>query len=368
MAIDISLYPNKVKQNLWADQNFYLFYYNFKIKDKRFRGRIDLSKNSGASKRDRLLKAESELMDIREKAISSLEKEQKEQNDLYHDEMTLNAYMDGFWKRWKLEPTREKNYKSFYDRYIKGRIGKKPIKDILPIDVKDVIASVGEAGNSPRRQKDVLNILKPMFNEAIENRIIIYNPTDSVKVKLPSTKKIVNEASEKLSQINEAIELEFGDNPFHHAFFLFALQGRRKGEILTLKWEDVNLNKDFYIIRDVKNGEDQKMFLPPKIKELLLEFKDESWTYVFENQKTKTHIQDVKRQVAKLKKRLQNNKFASHFLRNVISSAMAEEGLESIYLSGALGHKDPNTIKKYLSLNYLQSSKKASEVISKITS
>lgn len=64
-----------------------------------------------------------------------------------------------------------------------------------------------------------------------------------------------------------------------------------------------------------------------------------------------------------MKIRLGDPKFGVHYLRNVMVSAMAEQGLESMHLSGALGHNDPNTIKKYLTMNYLKSSEKASEVI-----
>jgi D-ribose pyranose/furanose isomerase RbsD len=44
-------------------------------------------------------------------------------------------------------------------------------------------------------------------------------------------------------------------------------------------------------------------------------------------------------------------------------SAMAELGVDAIYMSGALGHSDPNTITKYLTMNYLTGSKIASNMI-----
>ncbi len=44
-------------------------------------------------------------------------------------------------------------------------------------------------------------------------------------------------------------------------------------------------------------------------------------------------------------------------------SAMAEQGIDPIYMSGALGHNDPNTITKYLTMNYMQGSKIASDII-----
>ena len=55
--------------------------------------------------------------------------------------------------------------------------------------------------------------------------------------------------------------------------------------------------------------------------------------------------------------------FTMHYTRNVMVSAMAENGVDAIYMSGALGHNDPNTITKYLTMNYLQGSKIASDMI-----
>ena len=43
-------------------------------------------------------------------------------------------------------------------------------------------------------------------------------------------------------------------------------------------------------------------------------------------------------------------------MRNILVSALAEQGIEAITLSGILGHKDPNTINKYLSINHFKSS------------
>ena len=157
----------------------------------------------------------------------------------------------------------------------------------------------------------------------------------------------------------------FRSNPFYKALYLFALQGRRKSEILTLKWEDVNLKQGYYILRNTKNNEEQKIFLPEPIKEIISEF-DKFDEYVFTSGRTGTRMININKVTARLKRRLNDDKFCLHYLRNVIVSAMAEQGLESIYLSGALGHNNPNTINKYLTLNYLRSSEIASGIIDEI--
>lgn len=90
--------------------------------------------------------------------------------------------------------------------------------------------------------------------------------------------------------------------------------------------------------------------------------------YVFESPLDPTmHIQNIQAQVNKLKKALNSPEFGIHYLRNVVVSAMAEQGVNSTFLSGALGHSDLNTIKKYLSIPYTKGSEAANQTIQLIT-
>jgi hypothetical protein len=59
-------------------------------------------------------------------------------------------------------------------------------------------------------------------------------------------------------------------------------------------------------------------------------------------------------------------KFTLHYLRNIIVSAMAENGISATHMSGAIGHNNTATLSKYLSLNYVQGSQMANETIEKI--
>lgn len=133
---------------------------------------------------------------------------------------------------------------------------------------------------------------------------------------------------------------------------------------MNLKWEHISFTYDYYFLSDTKNDEEQKVFLPPNVKEALLQFrKDSSW--VFESPINPGHrLSDAKRQTAKLKKLL-GDWFTMHYTRNVMVSAMAERGIDAIHMSGALGHNDPNTITKYLTMNYMQGSRIASDMIQK---
>ena len=205
-------------------------------------------------------------------------------------------------------------------------------------------------------------MLSPAFNIARANRIVLHNPCLDVKIKLPKSKKIVVNATERLTNIYQVIIKIYNDDPFYRAFFLLALQGRRKSEIMNLKWEDISFEYDYYFLADTKNDEEQKVFLPPNVKEALFQFQQDSG-WVFESPINPGHrLSDAKRQTAKLKKEL-GDWFTMHYTRNVMVSAMAERGVDAIHMSCALGHNDPNTITKYLTMNYMQGSRIASDMI-----
>lgn len=355
MAIDTKLYINKVKQNLWADKGYDVFYYNFKFNDKRYRGLINLSDKVAWNKKDRIAHAEMELMKIRK----------KREDNITDDRLTLNTMMDKHLRyheesRWKTEK------RKFYDYNVRNDIlGRMAIKDIKAVHIQDVMAKLKDRGLKPRTVGRLIEVLRPVFKQAIDNRVLEYDPMVFIKIKRNKTKKIVVNATQELKKIYDAINNEFFHDPFWLAYFSFAMQGRRRTEIMMIKWEDVSFEHNYYVLRDTKNDEEQKIYLPERIKRLIFEFRGKG-EYVFTSGYTGTHITGIQHHIDKLKKRLENPAFCLHYLRNVIVSAMAEQGLESMHLSGALGHNDPNTIKKYLTMNYLKSSEMASDVIDTI--
>lgn len=354
MALSRKDFPNKIIPTLWAENKYEKFYYDFEHEGHRHRGSIDTSSKVAWNKKDRIAYAQSELLKVKA----------NKKDSVIDDGIKMTSYFD---KHYESFP--DTNYKktriSHYERYIKPFIGNKPLVDIRQLHIKESIKHQEELDLKPRTVKQTIEVLNPVFKSAIANRLIQFNPLDGIKIKLPKTKKIVNEASKKYVEIYNAINEVFSKDPFYLALYLFALQGRRKGEILTLRWEDIEFEHNYYILRDTKNNEEQKMALPQNIKNELLKFREHSG-WVFESKRTGTHLVDIKKSTAKLKKTLNDPHFGIHYLRNVIVSTMAEQGLDSIYLSGALGHNDVNTINKYLTLNYVRGSELAGNIMERI--
>ena len=349
MAINTKDYPNKVRANLKANLKHTIFYYRFRHDKKAYYGIIDYS-NKTWDKKTRIRYAETELLRAKEAAERNIDTDATIDNiiELYFETLKDGAYKD--------------SRRSYYIRRVQKPLGKKKAKDILPMHIQQVINNNIKDGDSPRTAKQAIEVLSPAFNIARANRIIIYNPCLDVKITLPKAKKIVVNATQRLTNIYNAIISLYVNDPFYRAFFLLALQGRRKGEIINLRWEHISFDHDYYFLADTKNDEEQKVYLPPNVKNALNEFKQkEGW--VFESPVNKgKRLSDAKRQTARLKIEL-GEWFTMHYTRNVMVSAMAEKGVDAIYMSGALGHNDPNTITKYLTMNYMQGSKIASDMI-----
>lgn len=340
-------------QNLKANDTYDRFWYRFEFEKKQHRGIIDLS-NKDLSKRDRLMVAKREFLSIKEKI------EQGISSDATVDYMVgkyFDTLNDGEYKKYR---------KVFYENNVKPKLGNKKIALIMPDHIQVLVDGLIKKGYAPRTAKQAIEVLSPAFRIARANRIMFHNPCEDVKIKYTKTKKIVSNASERLKIAYNHIMERYKDDPFYRAFFLFALQGRRRSEIINLRVDDVDLEHDMYILRDTKNGEEQKIFLPPNVKSALIEFMPNSGL-VFTSLRTGGKITGGYKQVLMIRKSI-GDWFSLHYLRNIMVSAMAENGIESIHLSGALGHSDATTINKYLTMNYLRGSELASNMIDTIAS
>lgn len=253
-------------------------------------------------------------------------------------------------------------------KYEAYKIGSKKVGKIREMDVKKIISNMESLGLKARTRKLVLETLNPLFSFAISNKILKENPVKNITVKLSNEKRIVVSAIEKFKLLNETIHRVYENDPYYKALFLFGFTGRRKSEVLGLLWKNINFEKNYYVLEQTKNSEEQKFELPYAIKEALLKIPDDREGLVFKSPITGEKLKNIDRQMRKLKRETGIDNLSFHYMRHILVSALAEEDMAPIVLSGILGHSDINTINKYLSINYWNSSKKGNRTIHKILS
>lgn len=139
-----------------------------------------------------------------------------------------------------------------------------------------------------------------------------------------------------------------------YSIVVFALStGARKGEILNLKWKDVDLVRGIATFRDTKNGETRSSSLSEFVIECLRQECQKRIvlsSYVFPNLDGTgpANIQSAWRSVIK-KAHLPGVRF--HDLRHTAASYLAMGGASTLEIAAVLGHKTLAMVKRYSHLS-----------------
>lgn len=168
-------------------------------------------------------------------------------------DMLVDAQFD-YWisiKKKTVRPNTVRNYTERYERNIKGVIGKKPLTEVKPIHCQKIFSDMAEEGYKTTTIYQTRIARYNMMDFAKENDIIINNPCKkSVKSDMgkPSDKK------EALTIETQKAFLEAATGQSQENQFRFILQtGLRTGELVGLKWSDIDLkNKTVTISRTME--------------------------------------------------------------------------------------------------------------------
>jgi len=230
--------------------------------------------------------------------------------------------------------------------------GDLPIKDIQP---KDIQALFKKMALESYAQKTIANqriVLNQIFNYAIIEGDIQYNPCASVKIP-KGTKKTIREPA---SPEDEARILSS-----HHPWLfplVSLLTGLRKGEILALKWGDIDfVENTIEITKSVEHINNKPHIKPPKteqgnrlvpllllLKSRLLPLRGKPEHYVFSDDGGKSPLH--KQRYNRLWELYANEvgiTCTSHQLRHSYATIAVEEDVNPKDLQNALGHADIST-------------------------
>jgi integrase len=129
--------------------------------------------------------------------------------------------------------------------------------------------------------------------------------------------------------------------------------GARKMEILSLKWQDVDLKRGLIILHDTKNEEKRSLPLVSTAKELMQKhFKNrhENTNLVFPAKNLKEPI-DIRAPFETALRRAKIEDFRWHDLRHSCASYLAMNGASLAEVAAALGHKTLSMVKRYSHLS-----------------
>lgn len=244
-----------------------------------------------------------------------------------------------------------------YRNHIAPYLGDLNLIDIRPHHIDEVKAAT--VGKAPATIKSIMDIVKATLRNAHEDKIIKTLPLEArhdIKVIAAQQKTIVTDAVGKFKAVHDSINTEFINDPAMRCVFLFGLYGRRKAEVLRMRWEHIDFKTMQYIIPAAhsKVKIDFAFALPDEIAGTLRKINGKRRGLIFKNPRTGKEYSNIHPKIEQVRKASGWINFTFHTMRNLLASMLHSRGVNTSYISSVLGHTNPTTVQQYLSMERVQ--------------
>lgn len=268
-------------------------------------------------------------------------------NRKVRDEMKLGELFDKFLDlHAKVHKRSWEEDEAMFNRYLESWKGTK-ISHIQTSDVQALHVRLGEQ-SGPIAANRTRSLLHAMFNKAIEWGWHGKNPVVGVKkFKEKSRERFVN--PHELPAFFEALNKELNDT-LRDFFFTCILTGARRANVMAMRWEDVDLKRKTWNIRDTKAGEPHTLPLPNAAVKVL-DGRKRVGEWVFPGKGKTGHLVEPKTGWKRILERSGLTDLRIHDLRRSLGSHMAAGGASLPIIGKALQHKSVNTTAIYARLN-----------------
>lgn len=277
--------------------------------------------------------------------------------------------------------------------------GARKLSDIELLDIKEYLTNMqlngaNEKTGKPYHHKTIIKhyiVLRSFFSNALENEIIERNPMEHMKRPKPrkdeAPKKAIVYDEKQVQYILECINHE---PLMWRALMLFAIDsGCRRGEIVGLKWENINLNtgrceicnnaqyttETGSYITTPKNGKSRTILLNPPVVALLKRWRKEQALMCFKlgtiqsgfvfthDDGTMLNPQAPTAHFTRFGKKYNLEGIHPHALRHTMATISIANGADVVSVSQKLGHSSPAiTLNVYSHANE-EAQRRANEIL-----
>jgi integrase len=197
----------------------------------------------------------------------------------------------------------------------------------------------------------LLEKIKAIYNKAIEWGWEGTNPARGVKkFKEKSRNRFLH--PDELPNFFASLEAEKNET-IRDYLYVCLLTGARKSNVLAMRWEDIHIERQEWLIPDTKNDESLRVPLVAKVVEILKirlqKYGRGEW--VFEGTGKTGHLVEPKAGWKRILQQSGIKNLRLHDLRRTVGSWQAATGANSYIIGGTLGHKDQKSTAVYARLN-----------------
>ena len=280
---------------------------------------------------------------------------------------TVGQWMEVWFEHYakvKVRPSSHQTYRGYIDNHIKPNIGKIPLEKLTSLELQKFYKKLLEKGRVDRLEskhqskglsaktvRNIHQIISSAMKLAQEQKLISTNPADGCALPRLEHREMQTLPVEQL----QSFLREARDSGVFELYYLELATGLRRGELLGLKWEDIDLERgDLRVRRQIAriNGEVVEAPLKTKNAYRTLPLAEDT-IGVLEAQRKKTGSSQwvfpsttggpispdsVLHMLHRVLKRAGLPRVRFHDLRHTFATLALQNGVDVNTVSGMLGH------------------------------
>ncbi len=246
---------------------------------------------------------------------------------------------------------RQKSYKTkkYLIKELNDYFGNVPLKKINTMAL-ELYQTKRLEKNKPATVNRLLATLKHMFTKAYDWNMVGEDTLKAVrKVKfLPEN----NRRLRYLSDIEWQSLVNACDEHLKPIVITALNTGMRKGEILNLRWNQVDIRNGFILLDDTKNGQRREIPINDTLRQVFVNLPRRlDIPYVFFNPETNNRYVEVKKSFKSALTRAKIKDFRFHDLRHTFASHLVMNGVGLADIQDYLGHSTTKMTNRYAHLS-----------------
>ena len=280
---------------------------------------------------------------------------------------TVGQWMEVWFEHYakvKVRPSSHQTYRGYIDNHIKPNIGKIQLEKLTSLDLQKFYKKLLEKGRvdriesrkqsnglSAKTVRNIHQIISSAMKLAQEQKLIASNPAEGCALPRLEHREMKTLPVEQL----QSFLREAKDSGVFELYYLELVTGLRRGELLGLKWEDVDLERgDLRVRRQIARISGEVVEAPLKTKNAYRTLPlAEDTVDILEAQRKKTgdspwvfpsptggpiSPDSVLHMLHRVLKRAGLPRVRFHDLRHTFATLALQNGVDVKTMSGMLGH------------------------------
>lgn len=279
---------------------------------------------------------------------------------------TVGQWMDVWFENYaklKVRPSSHQTYRGYIDNHIRPNIGNTPLSKLTSLELQKLYKKLLEGGRveriesekqpkglSAKTVRNIHQIISSAMELAKSHRLISANPAETCALPKLEHREMKTLTADQLN----AFLREAKESGVYEMYYLELATGLRRGELLGLKWDDIDLtNGTIHVRRQIaringdvveaplktKNAYRTLSIGPDAISILKTQSRNPSSDYVFPSPTGGPISPDsVLHMLHRVLERAGLPKVRFHDLRHTFATLALQNGVDVKTVSGMLGH------------------------------